>query len=273
MLKNIGLIIDKYHLEKKVREFLSYMRKVCELSIYVEENYLVNFNDVNFDEDLFFIKGKGDGIINFAKSLERDTDIPVINSSKGIWLAYNRFLNSTLLKRAGIRVPNFSLNPKEDAPPFKDFIIKNVRDQDNYAFDPKIETNTSTVEVKDNRALEEVYGKNAQYSFFYYQEYIESKFEYKIYGVGEELFYYKQKPILRDPDKMKSREKIKPILELGEIAYKVMELFDLQITSLDFLKSEDDNYYLTDVNSTPNFNYLENGPQTIANYLLAKAKR
>jgi glutathione synthase/RimK-type ligase-like ATP-grasp enzyme len=272
MKKEIGLIIDKYHLEKKVRKFLSYMNKICNLSIYIEENHLLDFNNINFNEDLFFIKGKGDGILNFAKLIERETNIPVINSSKGIWLAYNRFMNSTVLRSANIRVPNFSLNPKEEKPPFKAFIIKNVRDQDNYAFDPNIKIADHNLEVRDERAIEEVYGTNPQYNFFYYQEYIESEFEYKIYGIGEQLFYYKQKPILREPDKMKSRVTIEPIVELGEIAYKVMELFNLKITSLDFLKSTEGVYYLTDVNSTPNFNYIKNGWEIVGNYLLSQTK-
>lgn len=271
-MKKIGLIIDKYHLEKKVQEFLSYMNKVCELSIYIEEDYLIAFDNIHFDEDLFFIKGKGDGIINFAKLIERDTNIPVINSTRGIWLAYNRFMNSAVLRSADIRVPNFSLIPKQDKSPYKAFIIKNIRDQDNYAFDPNIKISENNFEVRDRRALEETYGKNANYNFIYYQEYIESEFEYKVYGIGENLYYYKQIPILRNPDKMKTRSKIKPIDELGEIAYKVMELFKLKITSLDFLKSEEGEFFLTDVNSTPNFNYIKNGAQIVGNYLLSQAR-
>lgn len=248
------------------------MKKVCKLSIYIEENYIVDFGEVKFDEDLFFIKGKGDVILNFAKSLEIDTNIPVINSSKGIWLAYNRFLNSSILRSAGIQVPNFSLNPKDDSPPFQNFIIKNVRDQDNYSFNPTIKRSDGLIEVRDKRALQEAYGKEAQYNFLYYQEYIESEFEYKVYGIGEDLFFYRQKPTLMDPDKMKSRKAIDPITELGEIAYQVIELFDLKITSLDFLKSTEEIFYLTDVNSTPNFNYLKNGPEIVGKYLISQAK-
>ncbi len=272
-MKKLGLIIDKYHLEKKAQEFIQYMRDKCELSQYIEETYFVDYKEHNFDEDIFFVKGKGDLILNFAKLLERATDIPVINSTKGIWFAFNRFLNSTLLRKAGIRVPEFSLNPKDDKPPFQDYIVKNVRDQDNYAFDPEVQIINNHVIVHDKRALEETYEKNALYNFLYYQEYIESEFEYKIYGVGENLYYYKQKPLLREPNKMKTRTKIEPITELGEIAHKVMELLDLKITSLDFLNSDDNIYYLTDVNSTPNFNYMSNGPQIIGEYLLSQAKR
>ena len=173
----------------------------------------------------------------------------------------------------GEKVPNFSLNPKDDKPPYNAFIVKNIRDQDNYAFDPKIESSKSKIEVRDERAIEEVYGPNAQYDFFYYQEYIESEFEYKVYGIGEKLYFFKQIPVLQNPDKMKTRVAINPITEIGEITYKVMELFNLKITSLDFLRSKENRYYLTDVNSTPNFNYLKNGPEIVGNYLLSQAKK
>ncbi|TFF85445.1 MAG: hypothetical protein EU517_01605 [Promethearchaeota archaeon] len=233
----------------------------------------MDFDNVKFKEDLFFIKGKGDGILSLAKLIERETNIPVINSSEGIWLAYNRFLNSSLLRSNGIRVPDFSLNPKEENPPFNSFIVKNIRDRDNYAFNPKTHTSGKYFKVKDERAMEEAFGKNAQYSFFYYQKYIPSEFEFKIYGIGENLFYYKQKPILHEPNKMKTRVPIKPIPKLGEIAHKVMDLFNLEITSLDFLKSKQNDFYLTDVNSTPNFNYIKNGSQIVGNYLISRAKR
>lgn len=79
-------------------------------------------------------------------------------------------------------------------------------------------------------------------------------------------------PILVNPNKLESRREIEKIPELGEYCYKAMEIMDLKLTSLDFLKSKDQ-FYLTDINCTPNFNYLKNGPKIVADYLLALAKR
>ncbi|MFX1391471.1 MAG: hypothetical protein ACFE9Z_15510, partial [Promethearchaeota archaeon] len=74
------------------------------------------------------------------------------------------------------------------------------------------------------------------------------------------------------PNKTETRRKIDEIPELKEFCYKAMDVMDLKITSLDFLKSKDQ-YYLTDINCTPNFNYIEDGYKIVANYLLEQAKK
>jgi glutathione synthase/RimK-type ligase-like ATP-grasp enzyme len=107
----------------------------------------------------------------------------------------------------------------------------------------------------------------------YYQEFIKSKWEYKVYAIGEDLYFYKQLPILVNPNKMQSRREIRHIPELEEVAYKAIHALNLEISSIDFLKSKKGIYYLTDINSSPNFNYLKNGPQLVGDYLIQKAKR
>ncbi len=268
----IGLIIDKYHLEKKVKEFLQYLKTVADVTIYLEESLLVDFSKKNFNEDIFFVKGKGELLLNLVKLIENETSIPVINSSKAIWLCFDRFLNSVLLEKAGIKTPDFSLNPVGVSPPFNDYIIKNVIDQKNYAFKPKIRKINGHLQVSDERAINEAIKGKEKYEFFYYQKFIKSEWEYKVYSIGEDFYFYKQIPVLLNPDKMKSRIKINQIPELKESVIQIKQLLDLKITSVDFLKSEDKVYYVSDVNSTPNFNYIENGPKIVANYLIEQAK-
>ncbi|MDX1799091.1 MAG: hypothetical protein R3255_10615, partial [Candidatus Lokiarchaeia archaeon] len=77
---------------------------------------------------------------------------------------------------------------------------------------------------------------------------------------------------LVNPNKMETRREIEEIPELKEYCYKAMDVMDLELTSLDFLKSKDQ-FYLTDINCTPNFNYLNNGPQIVGDFLLKRAKR
>ena len=112
-MKKIGIIIDKYHLNYKVTDFLKYLRSKAKVKLYVDESYFLISSNHHFDEDLFFTKGKGDIILSLVKLIEEHTNIPVINSFKASCLAINRFLNSTYLRKAGIPVPDFSLNPKE----------------------------------------------------------------------------------------------------------------------------------------------------------------
>jgi len=71
---------------------------------------------------------------------------------------------------------------------------------------------------------------------------------------------------------MKSRTKIEKIPVLAEMAYAATEAIGLKISSMDFLKSKDGNYFLTDINASPNFNYMKNGPKIIGDYLINQAK-
>jgi hypothetical protein len=265
----VGLIIDNYHLSNKIEEFLKYLKTKATVNLYIEESYLLRSSNKDFEEDIFFVKGKGDLILGLVKSIEEQTSIPVINSFKAIWLAINRFLNSTFLKKAGIPVPDFSLNPEGVLPPFPNYIIKNIIDQAIYKFDPIFEEEEGLMRVMDKRALGEI----NVYNYLYYQKFIESKWEYKIYGIGEDVYFYKQLPVLVNPNKMESRKEIREIPELKEYCLKAMEVMDLKITSIDFHKSKDNQFYLTDINCTPNFNYIKNGHKIIADFLLKQVKK
>jgi len=273
MTLEIGIIIDRYHLEQKISRLLDYLKGKTEINLYVEEELLFNEKSMNFSENIFFVKGKGDILLGLIKFIERETHIPVINSYKGNHLAINRFLNSMILERAGIPLPEFSLNPEKIKPPFENYIIKNIRDQKNYRFEPIIKREKGAIKVADKRAIKEATNSEEEYHYLYYQRFIESQWEYKVYGIGEELYFYKQLPVLVDPDKMKSRHKIKPIKQLEEYSQKAMELLNLKITSIDFLRSEEGDFYLTDINCTPNFNYMKNGPKMVGDYLISQARK
>jgi len=267
----IGIIIDNYHLQHKVSDFLKYLKAKAHISLYVEESFLLTNTELNFNENLFFIKGKGKLMISLARLIENETSIPIINPPHAIWLTIHRFLNSLMLKKAGILVPDFTLIPSDHSPPFKDYIIKNIVDQKTYAFKAKIEKINGNLRVSDQRALDELNGEE-NYQYLYYQKFIKSKWEYKVYCFGDTLFYYKQIPVLVNPNKMETRIKIKEIPELRETVLKAMKILNLKVVSIDFLKSKEGQFYLTDINSLPNFNYIENGPKLFANYLIKQAK-
>jgi len=271
-VKKIGILIDKYHLKYKVTDFLKYLKSKAEVKIYIEESFLLNSSNFNFDEDLFFTKAKGDLVLAFIRLIEEESSIPVINSYKGTWLAINRFLNSVILKKAGLTIPDFSLNPKGSNPPFGDYIIKNIIDQKNYKFKPIVNKVNGRLNVADERALNEVDKTDPKYNYLYYQKFIKSKWEYKIYGIGDNVYFYKQLPILVNPNKTESRKKIEEIPELKEYCYKAMEVMDLKLASLDFLKSKEQ-FFLTDINCTPNFNYIKDGHKIVADFLLKQAKK
>ena len=268
----IGIIIDKFHLKYKVTEFLKYLKSKADVKLYVEDTYLLKNFNLDFEEDLFFLKGKGKLMVNLARMIEEETSIPVINPSKAIWLTMNRFLNSLLLRKAEILVPDFSLTPSVCKPPFEDYIIKNIIDQKTYAFKGKIEKVNGHLYVSDERALNEE-SKEESYQYFYYQKFIKSKWEYKVYAFGDNLYYYKQIPVLINPNKMDTRTEIKEIPELKEIVLKAMNIINLKVVSIDFLRPRDEQFYLTDINSLPNFNYIKDGYKIFTDFLINQAKK
>ncbi|MHA1273101.1 MAG: ATP-grasp domain-containing protein [Promethearchaeota archaeon] len=269
----LGIIVDQGHLKFKMGEFLKYAKTIAEVSIYVEQELLFNPSELKLNEDVFLVKGKGDLLLDFVRFVERETSAPIINSYKGTYLTIHRFLNSLYLERAGILVPKFSLSPCHFRAPYEDYIIKNIVDKKIYSFTPRVERVNGHVHVIDQRAWDECYNDKERYNYFFYQEFIESEWEYKIYGIGEQLLFYKQVPLLYNPNKLETRHKIEKIPELEEICYKAMEVLDLKLTSIDFLRGKDGEFYLTDINCTPNFNYIKDGPKIVANFLIEQAKR
>ncbi len=270
----IGIILNRKFLENQAKRLIKYLEQKAEVSFYIEDSYLLKSAPKNhFNEDLFFIKGKGDIILGLVKTIEEETSIPTINPFRGIWLAMNRFLNNVYLKKGGILVPENTLNPEKVDSPFKDFIIKNIIDQKSSDFNPSIEIIDGHIHVSDKRALLEVSGGEKSYHYLFYQNFIKSKWEYKIYGIGDKVFFYKQIPTIENPNKTHNKIKIERIPELEEYTIKAMNTLNLKVASVDFLKSESGQFYLTDINSGPNFNTIQNGPQILGDFLINQAKR
>ena len=267
----IGIIIDKYHLKWKVTEFLKYLKTKANVSLYIEESYLFNNENFEFDEDLFFVKAKGKVAVNLAMMIENETSIPVINPSKAIWLTIHRFMNSIFLRNEGIIVPDFSLYPSTCQAPFEDYIIKNIVDQKTYTFKAKILKENGHLKISDERAIKEVKGGEEDYQYYYCQKFIKSKWEYKVYRFGDSLFFYKQIPVLVNPNKMETRRKIPEIPELKDMALRATKILNLKVSSMDFLKSKEGKFYLIDINPMPNFNYIENGPKILSDFLIEQA--
>ena len=127
--------------------------------------------------------------------------------------------------------------------------------------------------MSDKRALSEAEGGEESYHFFFYQKYVKSKWEFKIYGIGEKLKFYKRIPSINTPHEIPPKNEIEKIPQLEESVYKIMDTLNLKITSIDFLQSKDGVFYLTDVNSTPNFDSIPNGSTMVGEYLINQIKR
>lgn len=269
----IGIITNSYEVPR-IRSLIEYLEGKAEVRFYIEEDILLDYKKLTFDEDVFFTKGKGYILLTIAKMAEdhgRNNGIKVVNNARSIWIAIHRFIHCTVCREAGVRVPDFSLGPS-GSPRFGRCIAKNIIDQNhlrNLDILPRV--GNDEMEIPSIMTGEEAGRDPRVPDYHFYQRFLETEYEYKIYGFGDRLLFYRQKPVLVNPNKMETRVPIENIPELDRMARLAMKATGLRIASMDFLK-EDDKYYMTDINATPNFNYIPNGAEILGDYLLELAR-
>jgi hypothetical protein len=184
----------------------------------------------------------------------------------------HRMMASIVCRKAGVPVPEFALAMSVPHAIGK-AIVKNVIDQHHLRFLgrlPIVAEPRSTLPAIET--AEEAGVSQLAPRYHYCQRFVHSEYEYKVYGIGEKLLFYRQRPVLVNPDKMSTRVRIDEIPALASAARAALRATGLAVASLDFLE-EDGTFYLTDVNCTPNFNHVEGGAQLVGDHLLACASR
>jgi hypothetical protein len=96
---------------------------------------------------------------------------------------------------------------------------------------------------------------------------INSQYEYKVYGVGEQLLFQRRAPMLPGVDRHTARERLSVNSALAGAARAAMAAVGLEIASVDFLE-EDGLFYFIDINATPNFAAIEGLDARVGSYLL-----
>jgi len=270
----VGIITNAYEVPR-LRSLVDYLGKKAEVRLYVEEDFLLDFHNLKFQENVFFTKGKGYVLLTIARLAEeygRPRGVVVVNDARSVWIAMHRFMHFTIARNAGIRVPDFALG-REAPLNFSKFIAKNIIDQNHLRdLDVLPFVGTSDRAVPYIRTGEEAGDDPIVKEFHLFQRFVESEYEYKVYGFGHRLFYYRQVPVLENPNKMETRVPIDEIPELRRMALLAMKATGLRVTSMDFL-CMDGKFYLTDINAIPNFNYLPHGPKILGDYLLELADK
>jgi hypothetical protein len=266
----IGILATSHEVPR-AQSLLRYLQPQAEVRVYVDEEALVDSGAAPFDEQVMFTKGRGYALLTMARVAEA-AGIPVVNSARATWIGMHRMVAGIACRGAGVRVPEFSLAMSPPAT-FDKVIVKNIIDQHHLRFLdvlPIVAGPASTIPpiatAEEAGALEHVS------EYHVYQRLLRSEFEYKVYGFGDELLYYRQRPVLVNPDKMTTRVQIDEVPALAQAARTAMRATGLAIASLDFLE-EDEAFYLTDVNCTPNFNHVDGGAALVGDYLLACASR
>ncbi|GAB4328091.1 MAG: hypothetical protein Kow0069_35200 [Promethearchaeota archaeon] len=270
----IGIITNAYE-APRVRPLANYLEsRGAHVAWYVEEERVADSAGLPFNEDAFFVKGKGYVLVELARLAQEYGDevgAPVVNSPRAIWNAAHRFVYCLLCRRAGVPVPAFSVARAEDAR-FDRFIAKNLIDQNHLrALDAFPVVGRPGDPIPDLNTGEEAGRDSIVPRFHLVQEYVESEYEYKVYVFGPKFFFYRQVPVLVNPHKMETRVPVPEDPELRSLAAAAVGALGLEVASVDFLKPEGRGYLLTDINSIPNFNYVEHGPGVLGEYLLSRA--
>ena len=263
-------IIATAHEVPRIQSLLRYLERETDVSLYVDEESLVDSRATTFDDQVIFTKGRGYALLTMARIAEA-AGIPVVNSARSTWIATHRPLASIVCRQAGVRVPEFSVGMSGPAA-FDKVIVKNIVDQNHLRFLdilPIVAEPGST--IPPIATAEEAGTSELAPRYHFYQRFLRTEFEYKVYGFGDRLLYYRQRPVLVNPDKMSTRVQIDEVPQLARAARLAMSATGLAIASLDFLE-EDGEFYLTDVNSTPNFNHIADGAKIVGDYLLAIAR-
>ncbi len=266
----VGIIATAYEVPR-VASLLRHLEGRAQVTLHVDEETLVDSRGTFFDEDVIFTKGRGYGLLTMARVAESQC-VRVVNGAHATWLATHRLPCGLACRQAGVRVPDFALGT---SPPlsFDRVIVKNIVDHHHLRFLGVLpivaapETPLPPIPTAEEAGPGEIVPR-----FHYFQRFLRTRYEYKVYVIGERQLHFRQAPVLVNPDKMATRVRIDAVPELTEAAQRVARATGLAIASLDFLE-EDGLFYLTDVNATPNFNHLEDGAAMIGDYLLELARR
>ncbi len=224
------------------------------MEVFVEGEKSIFSSDPVAKWDICFVKGRGPLVQEQEFRLEL-VGVPTHNCTNAIHITNHRLLYSLLAQSVGVPQPEFLVG-HESAVPFEHYVVKEECVESTTKFTPLIGHRGK--KVTDNKV-------------YYFQRKINSPWEYKIYSFGETFLYFKEKPTLVNPDKMATRVPISENPLLREYVEKIKKAAKLTITSMDFLE-EGGQYYLTDVNSAPNFNYIKDGADILARWLLNEIK-
>jgi len=106
----------------------------------------------------------------------------------------------------------------------------------------------------------------------YAQAFIESAWEHKVYLVGDEVFAFRQRPVLVAPDKMSTRRRVKIDPALERLARKAAEALGLELAGVDFLMERGEPK-VTDVNSNQGLHAFPEGFPALEAHLVRARRR
>jgi glutathione synthase/RimK-type ligase-like ATP-grasp enzyme len=199
--------------------------------------------------DLVFLKTKEEPALAWLRGSEA-LGARLINSLDAIACSKDRARALAAAAAAGVPVAEGFCGPLRDVP-FPRFVLKPPLDHDD-AMTPRAVTSPA-----ERAAAERDLGPEAT---IYAQAYIDTTWELKLYGVGGEVFGFRQLPTLVSPDKHASRQPLPVSDDLAALTTRTLRAVGLCVGGVDLLGAPD-RLRVTDINSTQG---LQSFPQGYA---------
>lgn len=192
-----------------------------------------------------------------------------LNSVSGIRLASNKLKALETMSKSGILVPKFSKSPSGIKLP--------VLGRSRY------HTKGTDIKLIMQKRDVELYASRGE-TIDYYTEYIRVKREFRVHvfrnsiiGVNRKLYTNSSLPFIPYIRNLSTgftfesagNEKIQD--KIGEIAIKAVKSLGLDFGAVDIIRSEDDNYYVLEVNTAPGLStsHIRYG-EAIHNYIMSE---
>jgi glutathione synthase/RimK-type ligase-like ATP-grasp enzyme len=187
--------------------------------------------------DLVFFKSKSPVFLDVMEALEGRETARVINSVEAVRLTRHRQLGAQRVAAAGVPIADDFLGALGEVP-FDQFVIKGE-----FEDDPAIPRLIITEEQR-----EAALGDLGEGAHIYVQRYIPSDWEYKLYAVQRNVFAFRQRPTLINPNKHATRQPIDLPTDLAAFALSSATATGLETIGVDFLL-DGQQPLLTDINS------------------------
>ena len=260
----IEILTERYHIAK-LQSLLEWLRPRASITLTMTDSAVLDTRSERGDCDLVFVKGQSDLLLGLAR-LRADRGLRVVNCPDAIWASTNRHLHCLLAERAGVLVPPVMLGVA-DACDFDPRVVKNVFDQRHVRFRELLPIVADrSYAIPAIPAAAEAGGPETE-EHHVFQKVINSRYEYKVYGVGDEFFFQRRVPMLPNVERHTTRERLDENPTLAGAARAVMAAIGLDIASIDFLE-EDGAFYFIDINATPNFAEIADLVPRVGSYLL-----
>lgn len=239
------------HIFRQVMTMLSL--KGVTVSVVYPEELLLSIEQFKVDADLYVLKSDTEMALSWATAME-NMGAKVLNSAYSCQLVKNKFAVTSLLLKAGLRVPST-------------YFVNDLQ---------SVMANGKKLMQKAHRGyhgvgVELISNDCEPLVSHYVQEYLDDRYrkDLKIFVIGEHI-YGVRKSFSKD-SYLKSGKFVEVSSEIKEIVRRCGKILNLELFGVDIAEGED-GYYIMDVNYIPGYRGIEGAAEKISDLLYLYAR-